>query len=315
MDKQARLRIVIDRFGKDYIDVKDGNNVRYNCPFCVKRRGKEDHDFKFYVSYKKLSFYCFKCHIKGRLRKSISGSTEGVYNDILDLVERRSDPEDQDEDNVFYVPKNKIIPGTLAYDYLKNRGIYQDLIDYYDMRLGINDMFGRIVVPNIIYGQEGVWTDMFSSRSYIGQEPKYLNPQGDGYSVKSKCVFNLHRVEGDVVYIVEGVFTAICAGKEAVCIYGSSPSEQQLSMLVNRNFKEYYCVLDNDEAGRKGNEELAEKLSRMVNEGTRVYIVYMPEGIDAADIGEKKFKEYVENNKILYQSSVYARLIRVMKNY
>ena len=191
-------------------------------PFCLKRRGKQDDDGKLYVNINNGKFFCFKCGAKGRVSRKISVSQSSIYSKLLEMYSSDYAAEDDSNDNMFYVPNIRIEDETVAFNYLKSRGIGRDLINYYNMRLGTNREFGRIVVPNELYGVNEDFTDMFSARSYLGYEPRYLNPDG---CKKSNSVFNIKNIRnGGVIKIVEGVITAICAGKDSVATYGSSPS-------------------------------------------------------------------------------------------
>ena len=40
-----------------------------------------------------------------------------------------------------------------------------------------------------------------------------------------------------------------------------------------------------------------------------VYLVYMPEGKDASDLGEYAFKEYCKNNRLEYVSGAYKSIM------
>lgn len=302
--------LAIERFGNDYYIADNGKtiNYRYKCPFCAKRRGKPDNDYKLYFDIFKGKFFCFKCGARGSFNK-LDISTDSVYSELINYVEHYDQNDNEEDDcNMFYISNIKIPDDTVAYNYLIDRGINKELIDYYDIRLGTDEFFGRIIVPNIVYGKEGIWTDMYSARSYINQKPKYMNP---GNAKKHNSVFNLHRIkEGGICYVVEGVITAICAGKEACATYGCSPSEEQIDMIVNKDFKEIYCVYDNDEAGLVGQKKLSEMLYEKINKlRTKLYIVNMPENVDAADMGEKLFKEYVYKNRIEYNSGVYDEIL------
>lgn len=314
------LSLAIRRFGTDY-DECSNNHIRYNCPFCISKRNKADTDKKFYVNCLNGKFYCFKCHAKGKLSIELDlSSCSDVYERILNRVENGGETIENvdnvcnnkgDDTGLCFVPNIPIGKDTLAYAYCFKRGITDEMIDFYNIRLGKGDLFGRIVIPNKLY-LNGSWTDMYSARSYLGQEPKYLNPDECD---KSNIVFNLHNIEeGSDIYVVEGVLTAICAGKDAVAVYGCHPSETQINMIVSKKPKNIYCVLDNDAAGRKPNEELAMKFTELVPSDTNVYVVYMPEGIDAADVGEVRFKEYVRDNKIRSYNSIYTKLISYVKN-
>ena len=301
------LSKIIEKFGNDY-STTNGEEIRFNCPFCERRRGKADKGKKLYVNTKSLWFYCFKCGAKGKVSKS--EAAHGVYEQILNMKSSMEHLESEDDENMFYVPNLKITPDSVAYEYCIKRGIDEDKIKFYNIRLGVDELFGRIVIPNEIYGS-GNWTDMFSARSYIGQTPKYFNPSG---AKKTNSVFNLHNIkEGcDDLIVVEGAITAICAGRDAVAVYGCHPSDQQLKSIIDKNPKRIYCVLDNDAAGHDPNEQLSEIFRSQLRD-SEVYLVWMPEGIDAADMGENLFKKYVEKNKILCQGKVYVRLMSCMK--
>lgn len=298
---------IINKFGNDYII--NGSEYRYNCPFCLSRRGKADTDKKLYVNSESGLFHCFKCSANGTLGVKKKSSSD-VYEEIRKYLSK-NDSDDEDEDNTFYVPNTKLQKETLAYEYCLSRNITEDKIEYYDIRLGLNDLYGRIVIPNQVFGDTEIWTDMYSARSYTNQIPKYKNPKGAN---KSGIVFNLHRIEKgcDVIYGVEGVITAICAGKEAVAFYGCSPSNAQIRAVASKQPKEFYAILDNDEAGRAHIVELAQKMSALID--GKVFVVYLPTGIDASDLGEEKFKEYVRENRHEYRSGAYEAIYKYLNS-
>lgn len=308
------LEQAILKFGTDYVHDKKNDELMYVCPFCESKIGKIKTDRKLYVNvkfgdYKKSGkFHCFRCGTKGRLGKSKIhiDDTSGVYKELLRMDEYENNVEnDEDEDNMFYVKNTFIEDNTIAFNYLKNRGITREHINYYHLRLGVDDLYGRIVIPNQIFGREGVWTDMYQARSYLNQIPKYKNPDG---AKKSSVVFNLHnQVKGGDIVIVEGAITAICGGRNCVGVYGCHPSKHQIKSILEKEPKSIICCLDNDPAGRQGNKELLEKLNQEYRGD--LFQVIMPEGIDAADMGEEEFRKYVDKNKFRYYSSVYSSLM------
>lgn len=303
MNQNKYLPVSIEKFGNNYLS--SGDDIRYDCPFCYHRRGKADLDKKLYVNIKTGVFHCFKCGAKGFLgNRKIVEPLCNVYKDIDNYC--NTDYIDDEDDNVYYVPNTRIRKGTVAYEYCMSRGITEDIIDYYNIRLGMDDLMGRIVIPNQVFGNTGVWTDMYSSRTYIDQIPKYKNPKG---CKKAGVVFNLHRIQKgcDKIYGVEGAITAIGAGKEAVAFYGCHPSKQQILSVAKYNPKNFYACLDNDAAGRGPNMDLADEMSKLID--GNVYVVYLPNGQDAADLGESKFKEYVEDNKMLYHSGAFKSVM------
>ena len=289
---------IIERFGEDY-RINTKGNLDYNCPFCESVRGKPDFEHKFVVDVKTTVYNCFKCHTSGIIVKTKYSNSEKIISYLLDYLK----PEDKNEielnstslisfSDVVSISKNSV-----AYEYLKSRKITDEQILYYNLMNGINNNLGRIMIPNMLVSK---WTDFYQGRSYLNKEPKYLNPEDVD---KSNIVFNLHNQNKyqKRIYIVEGVFSAIRAGKDVVCIYGSSISDVQINLIKKYNFGEIYCCLDGDEAGTIGNNKMARKLFENTN--SDIYVIKLPENEDPADMGENVFKEYCENNKRIYINS------------
>lgn len=203
---------------------------------------------------------------------------------------------------MFYIPNTKIQKGTIAYNYLISRGFNDEKINYYSMRLGLGDLFGRIIIPNKLFGDN--WTDIYQARTYLGDEPKYKNPIGVN---KSEIVFNIHnQIKGGDIIIVEGMLTAIAGGKNCVGTFGCSPSKEQIKQILNINPRSIICCYDNDEAGRRGLKKLLKELKdQFIGE---LYYVFMPPNKDAADLGEDEFKKYIEKNKRVYSEMSFTIL-------
>jgi len=308
----ATLNDIYNKFGMDFKET-DGEkpHLRYCCQFCEDKIGKADKDYKLYINIQNNrsfgKFYCFKCHSRGSLETN-NESYYGVYDNLGRYLESYKNNVDEEESNMFYVGNARIVKDSMAYNYCISRDITDELIQYYNIRVGTGDLFGRVVIPNTLFGgSSGVWTDMFSSRTYIDQIPKYLNPSG---ATKTGAVFNINNIKsGGDMFINEGAITSICAGKESVAVYGCHPSKNQISSIVNKNSQNYYCTLDGDEAGRDENVRLAETLSKKLVGNSVVYLVNMPSDKDASDLGSKLYKEYVMDNRILHYSAVYTKLM------
>lgn len=284
------------RFGTDY-RMTSKHNLAYNCPFCEEKRGKADTDHKCMVDAKTTLYYCFKCHTKGILIKSYVSNSEKIVPLLMDYFNANNDKTKTKLINNELIELNDVIPiskNSVAYEYLQKRKITDEQINYYNIMNGINDNFGRIIIPNILISK---WTDFYQGRTYIGSKNKYKNPEGLD---KSNIVFNLHnqKKNQNKVYIVEGIFSAIRGGKDVISILGSSISKVQTNAILNYNFKEIYCCLDGDSAGQIGNLQLANELIKSTN--SIIYIVKLPEKEDPADMGELKFKKYVEDNKRIF---------------
>lgn len=286
-------------YGSDYV-LTNRHDLMYNCPYCEEKRGKADYAHKFGVNAKTGEYFCFKCHTRGVLFKDKTSHNEKIIPYLFDYFndEEEVRPLNKANENMLSLENAiPIVQGSVAYKYLKDRKITDDQINYYNLMSGINDDFGRIIIPNMVVVK---WTDFYQGRSFLGAKNKYKNPEGID---KTNIVFNLHnqKKNQDKVYIVEGVFSAIRGGKDCLSIYGSSVSNVQIELIKNYNFKEIYCCLDGDEAGQLGQTHLMNELLK--NTESVIYNVKLPETEDPADMGEDIFKEYCEKHKRVFISN------------
>lgn len=294
--EKINIEKVEAKFGTDYI-LTTKHNMAYNCPYCESKRGKADTDHKFMVDCKTTLYWCFKCHTKGLLIKNHISNSEKLVPylfDYFNISENESKNNSKLElgnnllefNNVIDIDKN-----SLAYEYLQKRKITDEQINYYNLKNGINEHFGRIMIPNVLVAN---WTDFYQGRAYLDFKNKYENPEGVD---KTNIVFNLHnqKKNQDKVYIVEGIFSAIRGGKDCLSIFGSSVSNVQVERIKRYNFKEIYCCLDGDSAGQLGNKQLANELQNETD--SKIWVVKLPEKEDPADLGEDLFKEYCEEYK------------------
>ena len=266
--EKINIEKIESKFGTDYILTSKGD-LMYNCPFCEEKRGKVDKDHKLGINAKTTMYFCFKCHTKGVLLKSNTGNSEKVIPFLFDYFNVNKSNNDDEIITPELIELNdtiKLCKGTLAYEYLINRGITDEQINYYNLLSGINEHFGRTIIPNLLIGK---WTDFYQGRSYLGDKNKYTNPKNVD---KTNIVFNLHnQTKGQKdFYLVEGAFDAIRGGYDVGSIYGSSISEVQVKLLNSYNFKNLHCCLDGDSAGQLGNSKMAEELLKNTN--SNVYI-------------------------------------------
>lgn len=302
----VNIEKIENKFGHDYI-MTNKHNMRYQCPFCESIRHKSDKDYKFVVDAKTTMYYCFKCKTKGVLISSTTSYAERTLPFLLDYYNVDENENDLNRITASLIELNntiKIEKNSIAYQYLQKRGVTDEHIEFYHILNGINDNLGRIILPNVVVSN---WCDYYQGRSYLDMKPKYLNPEN---TEKTNYVFNLHnQTKGQKrIYIVEGIFSSILAGKDVVCIYGSDPSDIQVELLCKYNFEEYICCLDGDSAGQLGNAKLAEKLKQ---KDKNVSIVKLPDEEDPGDMKELRFKEYVEK----YKRKYYCKQIDLILGY
>jgi DNA primase len=155
-----------------------------------------------------------------------------------------------------------------AHPYLKERGLNDSTIAEFGLGLcSKGSMTGRIVIP--IHNAEGKLV-AYSGR-YPGDPledtPKYKLPPGFH---KAQELFNLHRIvyqpDDLPLIIVEGFFDCMMLWQKGVqkvvALMGSSLSPAQEELLVRFTSPEgrVIVMLDEDDAGRSGREDIARRL-------------------------------------------------------
>lgn len=115
-------------------------------------------------------------------------------------------------------------------------------------------MAGRICIPiHDAAGQLVAYAGRWPGEPPEGVERYRLPAKFE----KSRVLFNLHRVEGEHVVLVEGYFSTFrlhALGVPTAALMGSSVSEEQLALLRERGTRQVTLLLDGDDAGRKARE-------------------------------------------------------------
>lgn len=208
----------------------------------------------------------------------------------------------------FFPDEDKFISLLVNAGYSKEQG--KQLIDrYFSGILNINKyQKGHEETKNRI---TFTWFDTrrniigFSTRKPTDDEkikPKYINNTGLG---KADHLFNLTKeAEGKDIVIVEGQFDALggtyfslpqeeMKSYHFVAISGNNISERQVASLKTLNCGRVILLLDNDEAGRKGAIQTAEKL---IAAGISPDIASIPKDCQCKDIDEliRKYKDDID---------------------
>lgn len=312
---QNRRNYIISVMGDDFIPADKGE-LRYQCPFC-KEQGHRYDDYKLYVNSYTGLFWCHRCESKGRIHFDsllVSGSNTDVYGMLENMISSTSSNDESREDeesDYFMIPQGVPTPGTLAWDYLINRGITPVDMSFYSIRIpGIHDpkeMFNRIIIPNRVISN--IWTDMYVARTYIDDKIRYRNPPA---SKAHDLVFNLHRIpqNPDRIILNEGAINSIIAGNDSVAAFGKHVSDIQLMSILSKNPKKIYVSLDTD--ARELAEELCDKIICYGN--CEVYLVELPEarlpdgttkGLDASDLGRSNYLELVNSARRYTRKSIF----------
>jgi len=315
--------------------VVTSGELQFNCPFCLKRTGREDTKHHLYINPNKVLhdikgwYFCQRCLARGPLKFILDDVESVVISDSIltrwdeflnslksavkfttQDIERRAEvklPED-------YIPCFK---GTEAYDYLEKRNISESIIEDYRIGFGTQDMrnltqeekkkyagSGRIIFPDYdSLGNLVHWV----ARTYKNHKVKYRNPFGSSRDT----VYNLARAQlYDEVIVTEGVISAISAGRNAVATYGKSVTTAQISLMASVKFKRYIVALDGDAVKRYTKSRAIPSALKLSNDlykrGLKVFIVKLPYEHDPASIPD--FEQYL-NSAQLYNLSTMVDLL------
>ena len=150
--------------------------------------------------------------------------------------------------------------------YLAGRGITRETAETFGVGFfaGKGSMSGRVVIP--IHNERGELL-AYAGRSIDNTEPRYKLPAGFH---KSQELYNLHRAiatgERGLI-VVEGFFDCMKVHQAGypfvVALMGCSMSEDQ-ERLLGGAADMVLLMLDGDEAGRQGTDEILLRLSRKV---------------------------------------------------
>lgn len=223
--------------------------------------------------------------------------------------------------------------GRSAREYLERRGVGPDIAE--EFGLGYADPSGQTLARRleregfgaaemeagglVIRRQEGGWLDRFRGRLMFpihnesgkliafagralaeGDEPKYLNSPETKIYRKSLVLYNLHRAKkqirnSDFSILVEGYMDVIGlhAGgvREAVASCGTALTAEQVRML-RRHSEKMVVNFDADAAGASAAER---SIQMLLQEGMRVRVLELEEGLDPDDyirkFGAERYRE------------------------
>ena len=153
---------------------------------------------------------------------------------------------------------------------------------------------GCITVP--LFDSAGNVTGIYGRR-VSGDEPHHLYLPGPRRGVFNSTAAKTNQTLFIAEAILDGMALWQAGFKNVIAIYGTNGwTADHEQLLKDNGTAEVFLCLDNDEAGRKGTEQLKEKVSGMVK---AVHVVQWPEGVkDANDFflsrGPKDFEALLQ---------------------
>ncbi len=327
---------IVDVIGKRIPLTQRGKNYMGVCPF------HDDHSPSMSVSPDKQIYKCFSCGAAGNVFTFIQNYENVAWNEAVAMLGDsvgihietgstkkinetfKKEYEVMNLAELYFQNNLKSSYGTQAMEYLKNRGITEDIITTFGIGLsldksdGLKSLFDKkeysmemvkelglvnqddrdIFVRRIIFplwDKDGQVVG-FSGRIYRGEEiNKYLNTRESKIFKKGELLYNYHNAK-DVakrekyILVVEGFMDAIrlsaCGIKNVVALMTTSLTSNQAELLKKLRVEVVLC-LDNDNAGLTG----------MINDGMLLQKANIPTKVILMS-GAKDPDEYILKNGI-----------------
>lgn len=330
---------IVDVIGHYIPLIKKGKGYTALCPF------HDDHDPSLSISEDKQIYKCFVCGNGGNVFTFVSNfkkeSFPEAVKDVADIIGKHIDidvaPKRVSKYQKYYDVLNSMIAystyllkgsklGKQAKDYLEDRGLKDDVIDYFQIGLnpenntiynylnkqgftdediiksgigrmldsGMADIFyNRIVFP--IHDKDGNPIG-FTARDYLGKsDSKYINSSDNLIYTKGDNLYNYHRAktackQAGYVIVCEGVMDVIAfyrAGKyNVVATLGTACTKNQIELLKSLS-KKVVLAYDGDEAGQAANMRIGQIL---LENGFEVNVIDNDTNLDPDEI----IKQYSE---------------------
>lgn len=229
----------------EYLKTSNDNQIRYDCPFCLEVRGKDDGDYKFYFNVEKQVGFCFKCETTG-----VPENLEDNHVHQLGLSINKFNNINDTDNNDINVTSEKLdfyhMFGSMtdkSLDYLRSRvPFYPDILQNLNIREFNNEgIVFPVTVDNVIVS--------YCIRYYNPKgKLKYLLPRYIDKFIYSPVSIPRELSIHKNITIVEGIFDSIGAvllGFDyPVCIFGLHLSKLQINLIKNYNPSSISIFLD-----------------------------------------------------------------------
>jgi DNA primase len=288
------LEILSDFLGDPKKVYEHSSQVAYNCPNCDGDENKGNLE----INIEKGVFKCWSCESEGthgtvgklfdlygntQLKKEYEIIRPDEFKKVEKKIEKLRLP---DSYTLFKDSSPRYPIRNQAYNYLKNRGITDEIIEKYN--IGFCDTgshSGRIVIPS--YNKKGE-LNYYIARSWdVNSRAKYKNPK----TPKDEIIFNENLIKWSMdIYLVEGAFDSVFKSN-SIPMLGKHMSSLLFETLYDRAKGNIIIALDGDAY------DSALKLYHTLNGGElygRIKIVKLPKDKDIADLRGNIDDYYVE---------------------
>jgi DNA primase len=294
-DKEILLEILYDILGDEKLHYESKGQISFDCPICDEDRHKGNLE----VNYFEHVYKCWSCgdenNTKGPLGKLIDNFGNKKQKKIYNLLqpeqhkpkEKRKDRLRLPEGFTLFKDSSLVYPvRRQAYNYLKQRGINDDIIEKYGIGFCDQGKFsGRIIVPS--YDSKGELT-YFIARSWDpNTRAKYKNPEAE----KDIIIFNESLIDwSEDIFLCEGVFDSFFL-PNSIAMLGKHMSELLLNTLYEKAKGNIIIALDGDAF------DGALRLYEELNGGTlygKIKVLKLPEDKDVCDLKGQIDEYYID---------------------
>ena len=304
-EESLLVDLLLTMFGEPKNVNEYSGQMSVDCPVCsydIKGLSKTDGKGNLEINYQNHIYKCWSCaethDTHGHLGKLIdqfgSKKDKKTYKlirpdkfekkeKVFKKLELPKEYKKFEDINPLHIPRKE------AFNYLKKRGISQEIIDKYQIGLCIEGEYsGRIIVPS--FNKKGE-LNFFVSRSWDTKSKlKYKNPE----AAKDFLIFNESLIDFKKdIYIVEGVFDSFFLDN-SIALLGKFINDNMWEKLYTNAKKDIIICLDGDAY------DDAKKLYDKLNGGSlynRVKIVKLPKDKDVCDLRGDITQYYIQEKK------------------
>jgi len=287
---EVLVELLTDVLGDPHNHYESKAQISFDCPVCAAEKGLENGDGKgnLEINYSRHVYKCWACGetlgTHGPLGKLFDKFGTKKQKKVYELIKPEELKQEEKKRVWLRFPEGymtfkdsnpRFIPHIEAYNYLKSRGVTDEIIEKYKIGYTVKGEFAyRIIVPS--YNAEGQ-LNYFVARSWTNKKMKYKNPTAQ----KDEIIFNEGLIDWEKdIYLVEGVFDSFFLDNPLVML-GKKMSRLVFENLYNRANGKIIVCCDGDawEDGLKIYHEL--NGGRLYN---KIKIVKLPDDKDICDL-------------------------------
>lgn len=291
-NNEALVELLIDILGDPKRMYESKGQYSFNCCECDDGRNKGNLEVNIFSDVYK----CWSCSdindMHGHLGKLISTYGSKKQKKLYEILKPEEVWVKEKTFKALKLPESytkfsesnpRFIPHREAYNYLKNRGITNEMIEKYEIGYcHTGDFAYRIIIPS--YDNNGK-LNYFIGRSWLPKtKAKYRNAEAP----KDEIIFNESKINwNNDIYLCEGVFDGLFL-PNPVILLGKVMSELMFTTIYEKAKGNIIICLDGDAF------KDAKKIYNTLNGGRlqdKIQILKLPENKDIAEL-HGEFQDY-----------------------